>query len=135
MASEVRVSKTQYYLSIAKAIAQRSTCLDNKYGAIIVKNDEIIATGYNGSPRGKSNCCDNGHCAKAIANKYEACVAVHAEQNAMLQAARKDMIGSTLYLVSTNKKDCKPCDICMKLILNAGIKYIVTERGYIWSHS
>ena len=133
-----RISKDEYYMEIAKKVAERSTCLKRNYGCVIVKNDEIIATGYNGSPRGECNCCDkydecprlgkpNNH------GDYSDCPAVHAEQNAMLSARRQDMLGATLYL-SRRDATCipakdmdtaKPCLICARMIKNAGIARIV----------
>ncbi len=107
-----RVSKDEYYLNIAAAVAARSTCLRKRYGAVIVKDDEIIATGYNGSPRGETNCCDTGACycrthelpidtsAAIHGAQYGTCVAVHAEQNAIISAARKEIQGGTLYLAA-----------------------------------
>ena len=88
-----RINKLEYYLGIAEQVAKRSTCLRRQYGAVIVKNDEIISTGYNGAPRGMTNCCDSGECwrkANGIPHgtQYEACVAVHAEQNAISSASR-----------------------------------------------
>lgn len=131
-----RINKTDYYLNIAKAVAKRSTCLRRQYGAIIVKNDEIIATGYNGSPRGETNCCDTGECWREThqiphGEQYEKCVAVHAEQNAIISAARRDMLGATLYLAgvdaaSQEDLDAEPCLICRRMIANSGIKSIVT---------
>jgi len=132
-----RLSKTQYYLGIAEAVSKRSTCLRRQYGAILVKNDEIIATGYNGSPRGSNNCCDVDYCWREEndiphGEKYEACLAVHAEQNAIISASRRDTIGSTLYLVGfeNGKKipseQIKPCKICEKMIINSGISKVVT---------
>ena len=99
-----RTSKENYYLDIADAVLQRSTCLRRMYGAIIVRNDEIISTGYNGAPRGRINCTDAGRCARVEMNipsgeRYELCRSVHAEANAIISASRRDMIGSTLYLV------------------------------------
>ena len=135
----MRIDKDTYYLNIAKAVAERSTCLRRNYGAIIVKNDEVIATGYNGSARGESNCCDiYKSCPRKNkphnSGDYSDCPAVHAEMNAIISAARKDMIGSTIYLVGvesdgTKIKDIEPCPICKRLIKNAGIKTFVTE-GY-----
>ena len=133
-----RISKTEYYLGIAEAVAKRSTCLRRQYGAIIVKNDEIISTGYNGSPRGSDNCCDVGYCWREENNiphgeQYESCLAVHAEQNAIISASRRDMIGSTLYLVGFEvgkripAKQVKPCKICEKMIINSGITQVITE--------
>lgn len=132
----MRISKKDYYLNIALAVAQRSTCLRRQYGAVIVKNDEIIATGYNGSPRGEANCCDMKSCWRE-SNKiphgeiYEACKSVHAEQNAIISASRKDMIGSVMYLVGIEKgKIIKavPCDICRRMIANSGIKKVITKE-------
>lgn len=130
----MRVSKKEYYLGIALAVAKRSTCIRRQYGAVIVKNDEIIATGYNGSPRGEQNCCDIKYCwreANSVPHgeRYEACKSVHAEQNAIISASRKDMIGSVMYLVGIEKgKVIKavPCDICRRMIVNAGIRKVVT---------
>ena len=132
-----RISKKEYYLGIALAVAKRSTCLRRQYGAVIVKNDEIISTGYNGAPRGEQNCCDINYCWREANNvphgeKYEACKSVHAEQNAIISASRKDMIGATLYLAGIdNGKVIKasPCDICRRMIINAGIERVVTTEG------
>lgn len=130
----LRISKKQYYLEIAKAVAQRSTCLKRQYGAVIVSaNDEIISTGYNGAPRGCQNCTDNSFCPRMdVAHNsgdYGSCSSVHAEQNAMLSAARKDMIGGTLYLVGRDNGNwfaAEPCPICNRMIQNSGIKSIIT---------
>lgn len=100
-----RVDKINYYLDIAQTVAERSTCLRKQYGCIIVKNDEIIATGYNGAPRGRQNCIDLGFCSKKKFfpdirhGGYDACRSIHAEQNAMISAARKDMMDAHMYLV------------------------------------
>lgn len=141
-----RPSKDEYYLGIALAVSKRSTCLKRHYGAIIVKNNEIIATGYNGSPRGSVNCCDIGMCKRVNVphntGDYSECKSVHAEQNAMLSAARKDMIGATLYLSGEEYsqiwndewqeiKDCTPCPICSRMIRNAGIERVVNGGGDI----
>lgn len=131
-----RITKTDYYLALAEAISKRSTCIRRQYGALIVKNDEVIATGYNGSPRGSANCIDIGVCWREDNNiphgeRYEACLSVHAEQNAIISAARKDMIGSVLYLVGVENgkrmapEMVKPCAICSKMIVNAGITKII----------
>lgn len=130
----MRISKKEYYLGIALAVAKRSTCLRRQYGAVIVKNDEIVSTGYNGSPRGEENCCDVEYCwreANSIPHgeRYEACKSVHAEQNAIISASRKDMIDSVMYLVGIeNGKIIKavPCDICRRMIVNAGISEVIT---------
>ena len=105
-----RMSKDKYYLNIADAVLDRSTCLRRKYGAIIVKNDEILSTGYNGAPRGRVNCSQLGYCNREQLNipsgqRYELCRSVHAEANAIISAARRDMIGGTLYLVGRSAAD------------------------------
>lgn len=137
-----RITKKQYYLGIAKAVAQRSPCLKRHYGCIIVKNDEIIATGYNGNPRGIENCCDKGECRRMKiphnTGDYSDCFSVHAEQNAMLSAARKDMLGSVMYLYCEEYypksyefyevQNPMPCPICERMIINAGISKIVTKE-------
>lgn len=133
-----RMSKDTYYLNIALAVSSRSTCIRRRYGAIIVRDDEIIATGYNGAPRGWDNCIDIGTCERnrlgiPKGERYELCRAVHAEQNAIISAARKDMIGATMYIAGINVEDgtitdCSPCSICEKLIINAGIKEVKTMK-------
>ena len=133
-----RKSKDEYYLNIAEAVLERSTCLRRKYGAVIVKDDEIISTGYNGSPRGDVNCCDVGSCFRQHENiphgeRYEACKSLHAEMNAIISASRRDMIGSTLYLAGIEADgspvdDIAPCSICQRLIINAGIQFVVTRK-------
>lgn len=138
-----RISKDEYYLGIAIAVSKRSTCLKRRYGCVIVKNDEIIATGYNGSPRGQINCCDIGECKRLDIphgkGDYLDCHSVHAEQNAIISADRQKMIGATLYLAGEGYEqsdigwddwyeveDASPCSICKRMIQNAGIKCIVT---------
>ena len=130
-----RISKDKYYANIAFAVSKRSTCLKRKYGAVIVKNDEIIATGYNGSPRGEVNCCDLGFCKRMNephnTGNYGDCHAVHAEQNAMLSARRRDMLGATLYLAGEDKNGriahAEPCPICKRMLQNAGIVRVVGD--------
>ena len=130
-----RPSKHEYYLNIAKAVAARSTCVRRQYGAIIVKDDEIIATGYNGAARGRANCCDLGACWREAnqiphGQQYEKCVAVHAEQNAIISAARRDMIGATLYLYGIENGqeiDAQPCLICQRMIENSGIQAVISS--------
>ena len=105
-----RTSKQNYYLDIADAVLERSTCLRRKYGAIIVRNDEIISTGYNGAPRGRRNCSDIGTCTRETlripsGERYELCRSVHAEANAIISAARQDMIGASLYLVGRRRDE------------------------------
>ena len=135
----MRPSKDEYYLNIAEAVSARSTCLRRKYGAVIVKDDEIISTGYNGSPRGAKNCCDVGYCerdTKGIPHgeRYEMCSSVHAEANAIISASRQEMIGSILYLAGqeadgTSIIDARPCYMCYRLMLNAGIAAVITNDG------
>ena len=135
-----RTSKENYYLGIADAVQERSTCMRRKYGAIIVRNDEIISTGYNGAPRGRKNCSDLGYCAREAmqipsGERYELCRTVHAEANAIISASRRDMIGSTLYLVGRDAKtgellhDTTSCSMCRRQIINAGIAKVVARIG------
>lgn len=131
----MRISKTDYYLEIAKAVSKRSTCIRRQYGAVIVKDDQIVSTGYNGSPRDEVNCCDVGKCKREemkipSGERYELCEAVHAEQNAIINAGREKTIGSTLYLYGSEKGkkiDAKPCLICSRMIINAGIENVITR--------
>lgn len=146
-----RISKDDNYLDTALTISKRSSCIKRRYGCIIVKNDEIIATGYNGSARGEVNCSDIGECPRlnepSNLGDYSECPAVHAEQNAMLSASRKDMIGSTMYLAGDERKwsdinqsffpwgeikEPEPCHICLRLIKNSGIEKVITRKGVIW---
>ena len=121
----MRPTKDEYYLNIAEAVMQRSTCLRRKYGAVIVKNDEIIATGYNGVPRSEIHC---EICFKQNSKDYEnQCRSVHAEMNAIISASRSDMIDAILYLAS-DQPNAKPCDICRRLIVNASIKEVITRE-------
>ena len=134
-----RISKDNYYLDIAMTVATRSTCLRKKYGAIIVKNDVIISTGYNGAPRGRKNCSDLNFCMRDKLNiprgeRYEMCRSVHAEQNAIIAAARDQMIGSTLYLACVDPKDgaivpntCS-CQMCKRVVINAGIEKVIIRN-------
>lgn len=131
-----RVDKHNYYLNIAETVAARSTCLRRTFGAVLVKNDEILSTGYNGAPRCRKNCTDVGECVRNKLNvprgeRYELCRSVHAEANAIISASRQEMIGSTLYLVGldvdTNDyvKNSSSCSMCKRLVINAGIKEVV----------
>ena len=131
-----RTSKQNYYLDIADSVLERSTCLRRKYGAIIVRSDEIISTGYNGAPRGRRNCSDLGGCTREklhipSGERYELCRSVHAEANAIISASRRDMIGSTLYLVGRDARtntllpDAMCCSMCKRQIINAGIDRVV----------
>lgn len=131
----LRREKNNYYLDIAEAVSGRGTCLRRDYGCIIVKNDEIIATGYTGAPRGRKNCTDLGFCYREKVNiprgqMYEKCRSVHAEMNAIISAPRKDMIDSCMYIVGKNYIDgnyvenANSCSICKRLIINAGISKV-----------
>ena len=133
-----RISKENYYLDIAQTVSERSTCLRRRFGAIIVKNDSIIATGYNGAPRGRKNCDDLGYCFREKlgiprGERYEMCRSVHAEANAIIAAPREQMLGSTLYMVCTSPVDgsvmpgTSSCMMCKKLAINAGIEKLVVR--------
>ena len=134
-----RIDKENYYLDIAETVLERSTCLRRCYGAIIVKNDEIVSTGYNGAPRGRKNCLDLGFCAREALNipsgeRYELCRSVHAEMNAIISAARRDTLGSTLYLAGRQAKDgallhdATSCAMCRRMIINAGLARVVIRN-------
>lgn len=131
-----RTSKENYYLDIAQTVSERSTCLRKHFGAIIVKNDIIISTGYNGTPRGRKNCSDINYCMRdelkiPRGERYELCRSVHAEANAIIHAARTDMIGATLYLVGREVEsgsyvaNANPCSMCKRLIINSGIETVI----------
>ncbi len=131
-----RRDKVNYYLDLAEVVSQRCTCLRKHYGAVIVKNDEVISTGYVGAPRGRENCSDLGYCLRSKlgiprGERYELCRSVHAEANAIISASRGDMIGATLYLVgkevSTGAyvENTVCCSMCKRLVINAGIAQVV----------
>ena len=135
----MRRDKTNYYLDMADVARERSTCLRRTYGAVIVKNDTIVSTGYSGAPRGRANCIDLGYCMRQKLNiprgeRYEFCRSVHAEQNAIIAASREQMLGSTLYLcgreVDTGEliKDANCCTMCKRMIINAGKEKVVVRR-------
>lgn len=134
-----RVSKIDTYLNCAEVFAYRSTCLKRKYGAVIVKDDVVISTGYNGSPRGKENCCDIGECPRIKKDMhqgegYAICKAVHAEANALLNCSREQTIGADLYLTGVNPEDssihmAKPCPLCARMIIQAGIKNVYLRQS------
>ena len=135
-----RIGKENYYLDIAETVLERSTCLRRMYGSIIVKNDEIIATGYNGAPRGRKNCADLGYCTREElqvprGERYELCRSVHAEANAVISAARRDMVGGTLYLVGKDARtgtllnDATSCSMCRRTIINAGLARFVIRKS------
>lgn len=135
-----RRDKENYYLDIAKTVLERGTCLRRNYGTIIVKNDQIISSGYSGAPRGRKNCSDIGFCVRESmkiprGERYEMCRSVHSEANAIINASRVDMIGSTLYLVgkdvATGKyvENASSCSMCKRLIINAGIEKVVIRKN------
>jgi dCMP deaminase len=134
-----RKDKQNYYLDIAEAVIKRGTCIRRNFGAIIVKNDEIISTGYTGAPRGRKNCNDLGVCVRENlkiprGERYELCRSVHAEANCIISAKRSDMIGSTLYLVGKDMtteqyvENASACAMCKRLIINAGIEWVVIRN-------
>jgi dCMP deaminase len=136
----MRISEDQYYLNIAREVAGRATCLRRKFGAVIVKNKQIISTGYCGAPRGTANCCDLGVCLREElgakhGEHYEWCRSVHGEANAIIHASRLDMIGAQLYLVGLEARsgesvaDAEPCRMCKRMIINAGIEEVVIQAG------
>ncbi len=140
----LRRDKINYYLDITETVLERSTCIRRKFGAIIVKNDEIISSGYAGAPRGRANCSDLGYCTREKLNvpkgqRYELCRSVHAEQNAIISASRRDMIGADIFLACHDAKtnelygQVEPCSMCKRVIINAGIKNVyvrVTKDEY-----
>lgn len=131
-----RRDKQNYYLDIAETVLERGTCLRRNYGSIIVKNDEIISTGYTGAPRGRKNCIDLNSCIRETlkvprGTHYELCRSVHSEANAIISASRRDMIGATLYLVGKDAKtkkyveDANSCSMCKRMIINSGIVMVI----------
>lgn len=131
-----RVSKENYYLDIAQTVSERSTCLRRRFGSIIVKDDSIVATGYNGAPRGRKNCSDLASCKREEMNiprgeRYELCRSVHSEANAIISASREEMLGATLYMCCTDPNtgaimpDTCNCMMCKRLVINAGIAFVV----------
>ena len=135
-----RIDKKNYYLDIAETVLERGTCLRRNFGAIIVKNDQIVSTGYVGAPRGRHNCIDLGVCIRESmqvprGERYELCRSVHAEANAIIHASRNDMIGATMYLVGKDAKtgeyvkDANSCAMCKRMIINAGIKRVIIRNS------
>lgn len=133
-----RRDKINYYLDLAQVVAQRGTCLRRKFGAVIVKDDEVISTGYAGAPRGRKNCSDLGVCVRNKLNvprgeRYELCRSVHAEANAIISASRDRMLGATLYLCGVEVgsgdyvADSNSCAMCKRMIINAGISTVVVR--------
>ncbi len=135
----IRISKTDTYLNCAESFAYRSTCLKRKYGAVIVKDDAVISTGYNGSPRGFENCSELEKCPRIQQNLHQGegygmCRAIHAEANALLNCSREQTIGADLYLAGINPENnsvhqAKPCPLCARLIIQAGIKNVILRTG------
>ena len=139
-----KLTKTdEYYLQIADAVSIKSKCLKKQYGAIIVKNNELISTGFNGPARGEAHCTK---CTKVGSDKdvveYSSCPAIHAEQNAIISASRQEMLGSVLYLSGRDVSGsideiglpiaARPCEICLRLIKNAGIEKVINTNGVIY---
>lgn len=135
-----RTDKDNYYLDIAETVLERGTCLRRNFGAIIVKNDVIISTGYSGAPRGRKNCSDLNYCIREKLNiprgeRYELCRSVHAEANAIIAAARSDMLGAAMYLVGKDissgeiVEDANSCSMCKKMIINSGISRVVIRNS------
>ena len=131
----MRRDKVNYYLDIADSVLERSTCLRIRYGAVIVSDDEIVSTGYNGAPRGRQNCSDLGFCLRnkrgiPSGERYELCRSVHAEANAIISAGRREMLGASLYLAARDAvtgevlSNRTSCSMCRRLIINAGIKTV-----------
>ena len=134
-----RKDKYNYYLDIAETVLERGTCLRRNFGAIIVKNDEIISSGYTGAPRGRKNCIDLGVCKREKLNiprgeRYELCRSVHAEANAIISASRRDMIDGTMYIAGKDAKthelveNANSCAMCKRMIINAGISVVVVRQ-------
>lgn len=134
-----RQDKVNYYLDIAQTVLARSTCLRRHYGAIVVKNDEIISTGYNGAPRGRKNCMDLNYCTREAmkipsGQRYELCRSVHAEANAIISASRSELLGATLYMACRNPStgeimaNSTCCSMCRRLIINAGIDRVIIRN-------
>ena len=131
LAKDNRPTWDEYLMQMAELTAKRSTCLRRQVGAVIVKDKHIVATGYNGAPRGIAHCDEKGGCLRQkmgvpSGQRHELCRALHAEQNAIIQAATlgQSIEDATIYVTN------QPCVICAKMIINAGIKRIVVKEGY-----
>ncbi len=135
-----RIDKDNYYLDIAETVLERGTCLRRNFGAIIVNRDQIISTGYVGAPRGRENCIDLGRCIRETmqiprGERYELCRSVHAEANAIIHAARNDMIGGTMYLVGKDVRtgdyiqNANSCSMCKRMIINSGIAKVIVRNS------
>ena len=136
-----RRDKHNYYLDIAETVLERGTCLRRNYGTIVVKNDEIVSTGYTGAPRGRKNCLDLGFCHRVKMNiprgeRYEMCRSVHSEANAIISASRNELLGATIYLVGKDYetgelvKDASSCAMCKRMIINAGIEKVIIRNDH-----
>ena len=136
-----RRDKDNYYLDIAETVLERGTCIRRNYGAIIVKNDEIVSTGYTGAPRGRKNCMDLGFCQREKLNiprgeRYEMCRSIHSEANAIISSSRKEMLGATMYLVGKDYKtgelvkNASSCAMCKRMIINAGIERVIIRNDH-----
>jgi dCMP deaminase len=134
MIDHTRPSWDEYFLDLARLVAKRSTCLRRNYGAVIVKDNIIVSTGYNGAARGEPNCIDTGQCLREALNvpkgeRYELCVAVHAEQNAIIAGDPVKMQGATIYISGYGhhgeEASAEPCLLCKRMIKNAMIKRVV----------
>ena len=138
----MRPTLDEYYLEIAKVVSTRSTCLKKHYGAVIVKNNRIVSTGYNNPPACEAHCTT---CTKVSAGKdiqeYETCPSCHAEQNAIVFASHADMIGADLYLAGYDVEakqehpNAMPCEICLRLIKNAGIARVINSTGVVYARN
>ena len=135
----MRKDKINYYLDIAQSVSERSTCLRRRFGCVIVNNDEIVSTGYNGALRGRKNCTELGECYREKLSvprgeRYELCRSVHAEQNAIISASRKETIGADLYMVGINAKtgevesNSSSCMMCKRVVINAGINRVIVRE-------
>ena len=138
MESFERRDKANYYLDLAETVSKRCACLRHHYGAVIVKDDEVVSTGYVGAPRGRANCSDLGYCLRQKLNiprgeRYELCRSVHAEANAIISASRKEMLGADLYLVGKEASDgsyiknAVCCSMCKRMVINAGIARVIVR--------
>lgn len=128
----------KYFISIAKAVSARATCLRRKFGAVITKDNVIVSTGYNGAPSGMKDCLEVGECTRKElkvppGERYELCYGIHAEVNAIIRASRDELKGSTIYIWGVDDKDTEcfsePCMMCKRIILNAGIARVVYSDG------
>lgn len=138
-----RISKDEYYMNIAREAVARSTCFRARHGAVIVKDDQIISTGYVGAPRKTKDCFERGNCLRRelgipSGQRYELCRSVHSEQNAIINASRSgiSLLGAKMYLYSVKLDeekevpiDAYPCFICKKMIVNAGIAELVSRQS------